>query len=71
MSNATVERMAAAIKIHKEIDEVVAGKRGYVTFPGRRAIETGIKQSTATEWARKAGLSACNHGRYGLCFSRP
>ena len=71
MSNATVERMKMAVKLHKELDEVAAGKRGFVSFTSRRANEFGISQEVAANWAFKAGLISYNHGRFGLCFSRP
>lgn len=63
-----IERMKNTAAIRKQIDEVVSGKRGFVSHTKKDAEVLGVSQENVTRWALSAGLKSKNHGRYGLCF---
>jgi hypothetical protein len=51
----------------KELDEVVAGRRGFVPSLAQRANEMGLQVGSLTMAAKSKGLKVEAHGRYGFC----
>jgi hypothetical protein len=57
--------------VHREIDEVIAGRRGWVSLTKARAKLIGIDHLVLLETARSRGLKVAQHGRMGWTASRP
>lgn len=57
--------------VHREIDEVIAGRRGWVSLTKSRAKLIGIDHLVLLETARIRGLKVAPHGRMGWTASRP
>lgn len=51
----------------KELDEVVSGRRGFVSGLTKRANEMGLQIGSLTMAAKAKGLKVEAHGRYGFC----
>lgn len=56
------------IRIRCELDEVVTGRRGFVSHTAKEAKRTGVSQEWVTKMAQARGLTAKIHGSYGLTF---
>jgi hypothetical protein len=52
-------------KVNREIDEVIAGRRGWVSLTKARAKLIGIDHIVLIETARTRGLKVAQHGWTG------
>jgi hypothetical protein len=69
--NAHIEMIRNKIRIRLELDQVVAGYRGFVSHTARDAKTTGVSKEWVSKMAAARGLVASNHGRFGLNFTNP
>jgi len=58
-------------EITREIDEVVNGRRGWVSLTKARAARAFMHHEVLLETARIRGLKVAQHGRMGWTASRP
>jgi hypothetical protein len=56
--------------LHREMDEVIAGRRGWVSLTKSRAKLIGIDHLVLVETARTRGLKVAQNGRHGWTGSR-
>lgn len=68
---AKIKEIREKIRIRCELDEVVTGRRGFVSHTAKDAERTGVSKEWVSKMAAARGLSRKNHGSYGLNFFNP